>query len=171
MKALPSMATSSATPCDFGIWGNAERRDVITLEEDLEEAICTARHDSFEHGPEMAAKRRLAQLDKSKRAANGGWGPPLTPAQRANLRLLTLLYPQKSPSLREHIFRDSPVADDDTVLSQHPSQRPASTNLQPDSNERLVEFIEDRLPPYCTVDRELSEKKGRRVLKWTFEKY
>jgi len=67
-----------------------------------------------------------------------GWGPPITPAQQAAFRLLTL-------------------------------QRPASTKPQPDSDEDFVEFA-DSLPPYCTIDRELSAKKGRTVLKWTYEK-
>jgi hypothetical protein len=60
--------------------------------------------------------------------------------------------------LAEHPFRDLPVADDDAASS-------------PKSDDEFVEFDDDKLPPYCTIDRELSEKTGRTVLKWTYEKY
>jgi hypothetical protein len=96
-------------------------KQVFTPEEDLDEAICMARYDSFIKGPETAARRRLEGLRQRKRAADGGWGPPFTPAQQAAFRLLTLLYPSPPPKLSEaltemiladHPFRDLPVADD-----------------------------------------------------------
>jgi hypothetical protein len=122
-------------------------KQVFTPEEDLGEAICMARYDSFMKGPEMAAKQRLEQLRKSKRAADGGWGPSFTPAQQVAFRLLTLLYPSPPPKLSEeltemiladHPFRDSPVADDDAGSSPKPPKQPASTSLQPDADEDVV---------------------------------
>ena len=68
-------------------------KKILTPEEDLEEAIRTARYDSFIEGPEMAARRRLEELSENNRAADKGWGPPFPPAQLAEFRVLTLLYP------------------------------------------------------------------------------
>jgi hypothetical protein len=82
---------------------------VFTAEEDAEEAQRMARYDSFLDGPEIAARRRLADLRESKRAADRGYGPPLTPAQEAALRLLALLYSLPRP----------PKPDDET-LAEHP---------------------------------------------------
>jgi hypothetical protein len=154
-------------------------KQVLTPEEDLEEAICTARHDSYVKGPEAVAKQRLAKLREKNHAADRRcerYGPPLTPAEQADFRLLTLLYPLQPPpkpgelTLAEHPFREKPVGDADTVASGKVTQRPAPTKSQTDPDEELVEFDDDKLPPYCTIDRELSEKKGRTVLKWTYEK-
>jgi hypothetical protein len=123
---------------------------------------------------EMAARRRLKELRKSKRAADEGWGPLITPAQQAAFRLLTLLYPlppnpkPDESTLADHPFRDLRVADDDTVSSPKAPQRPASTLPQPDPDDDFVEF-DDTPPPFCTIDRELSAKKGRTILKWTYE--
>ena len=69
--------------------------------------------------------------------------------------------------LAEHPFRDLLVADDDTVSSPNPPKRPASTSPQPDPDEEFVEFAD--IPPFCTVDHELSAKKGRRIFKYTYE--
>jgi hypothetical protein len=152
-------------------------KGIFTPEEDLEEAIRTARYDSLIMAPEMGARHRLAELRKKKRAANGGWGPPFTPTQQAEFRLLTLLYPPSPnprPSeaeLADHPFRGPPGADGYMVPSRRPPQGPASTRPEPKSDEEFVEFDDDKLPPYCTIDRELSEKIGRTVLKWTYEKY
>jgi hypothetical protein len=41
----------------------------------------------------------------------------------------------------------------------------------PNRTKKFVEFDDDKLPPYCTIDRELSDKLGRTVRKWTYEKY
>ena len=146
---------------------------IFTPEEDLEEAIRTARYDSFIESPEMAARQRLAVLRQSKRATDGGYGPPLLPAQEAALRVLGLLYPlppSSEPSeaaLAEHPFRDLPIAEDNNLSSPHSPKRPVSSNPKPDVEEGFVEFVE--VPPFCTVDRELSDKKGRLILKWTYE--
>ena len=89
---------------------------MFTPEEDLEEAIRTARYDSFMQGPEMAAREHLAELRKIS-APTGS--PLLTPAQKTAVRLLTLLYPappRPEPherTLAEHPFRDLPVVEDE----------------------------------------------------------
>ena len=120
-------------------------------------------------GPEMAARQRLAKLREKKRA----YGPQLTRTQEPAFRLLTLLYPP-SPNpqpdeitLADHPFRDLPIAKDDTLSSPKPPKRPTSTSPEPDPDKDFIEFVE--IPPYCTVDRELSEKKGRLILKFTYE--
>jgi hypothetical protein len=69
--------------------------------------------------------------------------------------------------LADHPFRDLPVADNDTVSSPKPPKQPASTGPQPNPDEDFVEFGD--VPPFCTVDSELSAKKGRMILKWTYE--
>jgi hypothetical protein len=148
-------------------------KTIFSREEDLEEAIRTARYDSYIEGPEMAARYRLAELREKKRAADKRYGPPFTPAQDAAFRVLTLLYPplpNPEPSeiqLADHPFRDLPAADYDTVSSRKAPKRPASTNPQPDPDEDFVEFVD--VPPFATVDRELSEREGRTILKWTYE--
>ena len=145
----------------------------FTPEEDLEEAIRTARYDSFMEGPEMAAREHLAELRQSKRAADQGYGPLLTPEQKAAFRLLTLLYPPlPQPELSEimladHPFLHLPIAEDDNLSALRSSKRPVSSSPKPDIEEDFVEFVE--VPPFCTVDRELSDKKGRLILKWTYE--
>ena len=52
-------------------------------------------------------------------------------------------------------------------LSRRDGQHRRVRNLIPD--EDFVEFDTDVLPPYCTIDRELSVKRGRTILKWTYE--
>ena len=144
---------------------------MFTPEEDLEEAIRTARYDSFM--PEMAVRLRLAELREKKRAADKGYSPPFTLAQKAAFRLLTLLYPppqRSEPSeiiLADHPFLDLPIAEDDNLSVLHSSKRPVSSSPKPDIEEDFVEFVE--VPPFCTVDRELSDKKGRLILKRTHE--
>ena len=153
---------------------------IFTPEEDLEEAIRTARYDSFIEGPENAARSRLPELREKKRAADKGYGPPFTPAQDAAFRLLTLLYPPlPSPEPSEIFLANHPFQDlhGDSVSSPKPPKRPehryvaggpqASTNPRPNPDEDFVEFVD--VPPFATVDRELSEEKGRTILKWTYE--
>jgi hypothetical protein len=88
---------------------------MFTPEEDLEEAICTARYDSFIKGPEMAARERLAELRKIA-------SPLLTSAQKTTVRLHTLLYPappRPGPderTLAEHPFQDLPVVDEEDFI-------------------------------------------------------
>jgi len=62
---------------------------------------------------------------------------------------------------------DLPIAEDDNLSVLHSSKRPVSSSPKPDIEEDFVEFVE--VPPFCTVDRELSDKKGRLILKRTHE--
>jgi hypothetical protein len=100
-------------------------KKMFTPEGDLEEAIRTARYDSFIKGPEMAARQRLAELRQSKRAADRGHGPLLTPAQKAAFRLLTLLYPAAP--------RPEP---DERTLAEHPFHEFG------EQTEDFIEFVE-----------------------------
>jgi hypothetical protein len=150
-------------------------KKMFTPEEDLEEAIGTARFFSYIEGPEMAARRRLVELRKKKRAADKGYGPPLSAAQAADFRLLTLLYPSPKPRERteivlvDHPFLNLPITEDTNLPLTRSPRRPASSSPEPDLKDELLDDEIVGLPPYCTIDRELSEKRGRTILKWTFE--
>jgi hypothetical protein len=83
-------------------------KETFTTEEDLEEAVRGARYDSFQGGPEMVARKRLADLRALSRAALRG-GPPLTPLQVVDFRLLSVLYPWPHKS-----------SVDETTIEEHP---------------------------------------------------
>ena len=134
---------------------------MFTPEEDLEEAIRTARYDSFMQGPEMAAREHLAELRKSKRAADGGYGPLLTPAQKTAVRLLTLLYPappRPEPherTLAEHPFRDLPVVEDEEDFIEF-VEVPRFINGNPNYPQKGRRLIVCR-PPHQSVELESDE--------------
>ena len=77
----------------------AEKK-TFTAEEDLEEAIRTARYESFLVSPEIAAVKRVAKLREKKRVADTG-GPPLSRAEKITLRFLGLLYPPPRRTIDE----------------------------------------------------------------------
>jgi hypothetical protein len=86
------------------------QRKLFPPEEDLEEARCTARLDSFRKGPEVSARQRLANLRDKKRVADNG-GPPLTAAQETMFRFLTLLYPSPPrPSPSKEMIEQHPLS-------------------------------------------------------------
>jgi hypothetical protein len=92
-------------------------KETFTPEEDLEEAIRTARYDSFMEGPEIAARKRLDDLRERKHAADKGYGPPLTRAEATTFRYLAILYPPPrrhidEQALAEHWFLDLPVEEE-----------------------------------------------------------
>jgi hypothetical protein len=124
--------------------------------------------------PEMAARQRLAELLEAKRAADNH-GPPLSAAQAADFRLLRLLYPSRKPperteiTLADHKFLNLPIAEDTNSPLTRSPRRPPSSSPEPDLKDELHDDEVVGLPPYCTIDRELSEKRGRTILKWTFE--
>jgi hypothetical protein len=107
------------------VYGDKERLGVLRArrmsggefipEEDLEEAIRTARYDSFLVGPEIAARQRLNVLLQKKRVADRG-GPSLSPAELTNFRFLSLLFPlppgigleEMNEEYREQILEDHP---------------------------------------------------------------
>ena len=105
-------------------------KKIFTPEEDLEEAVRTARYESFLLGQEMTGRHRLAELREKQRAARIGYGPLLTAGQAAVLRVLTLLYPpppKPPPSeimLADHPFLDLRIAEGDHVSARSsPKQR------------------------------------------------
>jgi len=91
-------------------------KNTFTAEEDLEEAIRTARYESFLVSPEIAAAKRVAELRQKKRVADTG-GPPLSRAEKVTLRFLGLLYPPPRRTIDEidegflegHPFWDLPA--------------------------------------------------------------
>jgi hypothetical protein len=87
----------------------AEKK-TFTAEEDLEEAIRTARYESFLVSPEIAAAKRVAELRQKKRVADTG-GPPLSRAERVTLRFLGLLYPPPRRSIDERFLAEHPFWD------------------------------------------------------------
>jgi hypothetical protein len=98
-------------------------KKILTLDEDIEEALRMARHDSFLEGPEIAARLRLADLRAKKRAADNQ-GPPLTRAQAAAFRFLALLYPPKrrktdERTKAEHPFWNLPFSAGEQVVDDH----------------------------------------------------
>ena len=108
----------------------ARRRSMLTLDEDTEEAVRTARYDSFWEGPEVAARQRLADLCAKKRAADNQ-GPPLTHAQAASFRLLTLLYSSRAkrtrkpkPSMRFGICRSLATSRPQMMTLKNPPAMP-----------------------------------------------
>jgi hypothetical protein len=142
-------------------------RQLLTPEEDLEEAICAARRDSFMNGPEVTAKRRLVELRNRERAAREKWGPPLTPTQHAAFRLLTLLYPASPNPERSEIFlADHPFQEllGDSVSSPQPPKRPAATNPQPNPDEDFVEFVS--IPRHCRVNANYPQEGERLIWSW-----
>jgi hypothetical protein len=91
--------------------GRVEKK-IFTPEEDLEEAVRTARYESFLLGQEMTGRHRLAELREKQRAARIGYGPLLTAGQAAVLRVLTLLYPPPpKPPPSEIMLADHPFLD------------------------------------------------------------
>jgi len=112
-------------------------RKMFTPEEDLEEAVRTARYDSFREGPEIDARRRLADLCEKKRVADLGYGPPLTHTQRATFRFLTLLFPLRrrpnldATKLAKDWFQDLPVSDGEPGSS---ISQPSQTAVGADAN-------------------------------------
>ena len=125
-------------------------------------------------------------------------GRPLSPWEKGELNVLTILYlPEiREPNAdheafleRRSIFSECPLDSDGFPIEYHrpvcpPPERireptseaaaaqPDDPGPQPQPQADLIaedfeEFV--ALPPFCTIDRELSEKRGRTILKWTFE--
>jgi hypothetical protein len=142
------------------------KKQVLTLEEDLEEAIRGARYDSHLLGDERVARKELAELQEKERAKRLGFGPALSREQKATLRALTLLYPQHhkpaTPELRNHPFLSLPIEKNPSLAARGQPALSAAA-----AGNDLEEFAP--CPPYCAVDQEVSAKKGRTVLKYWFE--
>ena len=89
-----------------------EAKNPLTEKEEAEEAHRSARVDSFDQGPESAARQRLDILRDKARISKNAFGRRLTRKERVDLRFLRLLYPQHSP----HRFNP----DDDLVALPAP---------------------------------------------------
>ena len=86
-------------------------KKILTLDEQSEQAHRMARLASFTNGPEVAARRRQAELREKKRGADKGYGEPLTRAEEVTFRYLAVLYPPPPPP---------PLGPPQEVLDRHP---------------------------------------------------
>jgi hypothetical protein len=137
------------------LWRKRRSRRKLNQNEDTVLAHINARYWAFAFGPEVRARKRLHLLTAKERSHRLAYMPPLTPWEKGELKLLAILYPPDVPEVdRDH----------EATLERNS----AFSKFPPDS---IPDPEEDgfRLPPYCAVDRELSEKRGRTILKWTFE--
>jgi hypothetical protein len=177
------------------LWRKRRSRRKLTPNEDAALAHINARYCAFAFAPEAQARARLRLL-KDKERIHGN-ERPLSPWEKGQLSVLTVLHPPEIPELnadheafleRQSIFSECPLDTDGFPIEYHrpvcpaperipePTSEAAATQPddpgpqprpQPDLEEDFEEFV--ALPPFCTVDRELSAKKGRLVLKWTYE--
>jgi hypothetical protein len=176
------------------LWRKRRSRTKLTPNEDAALAHINARYWAFAFGSEAKARARLRLLKDKERIHRQANRPPLSPWEKGELKVLTILYP---PALnadreafleRESIFSECPFDSDGypleygrpvcpapEAISTPPSEAAAAQpddpgpQLQPEpaQEEDFEEFVP--VPPFCTIDRELSDKKGRLVLKYTFE--
>ena len=125
-------------------------KNTLTEKEEAEEAHRSARADSFDQGPESAARQRLAILRDKERIFKNASGPRLTRKQQVDLRFLRLLYPPHSPyrfnpddDLFHYPLRDEPVAADGNLYPQNSKLRPVSPDLKDEDFEEFVEVPRD----------------------------
>jgi len=123
-----------------------EAKNSLTEKQEAEEAHRRARVDSFDQGPESAARQRLYELRDKARSFKKGFGPRLTRKERTDLRFLRLLYPQGKPctfdpkkDLSYHPLRDEPVAADGNLNPQNSKLRPVPPDLKDEDFEEFVE--------------------------------
>ena len=123
-----------------------EAKNTLTEKEEAEEAHRSARVDSFDQGPESAARQRLSILRDKARIFKNASGPRLTWKERVDLRFLRLLYPQHSPypfnpddDLFHQPLRDEPVAADGNLYPQNSKLRPVPPDLKDEDFEEFVE--------------------------------
>jgi hypothetical protein len=69
--------------------------------------------------------------------------------------------------LADHPFLDLRIAEDDHVSARPSPKQRASLSPKSDVEEDFEEFAP--IPPHCAIDREVSERKGRTVLKFWYE--
>ncbi len=127
-----------------------EAKITLTEEHEAEEAHRIARADSFDHGPESAARQRLAILRDKARIFKNASGPHLTRKERADLRFLRLLYPQHSrypfnpdDDTSYQPLRDDPFAADGNLYPPNSKLRPLLPDLKDDDFEEFVEVPRD----------------------------
>jgi hypothetical protein len=179
------------------LWRKRRSRRKLTPNEDAALAHINARYWAFACGAEAQARARLRLLKDKERIHRRANGQPLSPREKGELNALTILYPPKQPepnadheaflervSMFSNCLLDAdgfpmeyrrpvcrapesiraPTSEAAAVQPNDPGPQPAP---EPEPEEDFVEFVE--VPPFCTVDRELSAKKGRLILKFTYE--
>jgi hypothetical protein len=152
----------------------------------------TARYWSYGFGPEARARERLRALMEQARVHRVANGPPLSPWDKGELNVLTVFYPPavREPNVvpdeflaRESIFSEclfdtegfpteylcsvcaapegiqAPTSD--AAAAQHDGPAP-QPKPEPDAEGDFEEFVE---VPRLSIDRELSAKEGRPILK------
>jgi len=130
--------------------GKREAKITLTEEQEAEEAHRCARADSFDQGPESAARQRSSMLRDKARIFKNAFGPRLTWKERVDLRFLRLLYPQHSPyrfnpddDLVYEPLRDEPVAADGNLYPENSTLRPVPPDLKDEDFEEFVEVPRD----------------------------
>jgi hypothetical protein len=173
------------------LWRKRRSRTKLTPNEDAALAHINARYWAFAFGPEAQARARLRLLKDKERIRGLVNERPLSPWEKGLLSFLTVLYPPEILELnadheafleRESIFSECPLDSDGFAMEYHRPVCPAPTSEaagaqpddpgpqpepEPDLEEDFEEFVE--VPRFCTVDRELSAREGRLVLKWMNE--
>ncbi len=127
-----------------------EAKITLTEEQEAEEAHRSARVDSFDRGPESAARQRLSILRDKERISKKAFGPRLTRKERVDLRFLRLLYPPHSPyrfspddDTHYQPLRDEPVAADGNLYPQNSKLRPVPPNVKDEDFDEFVEVPRD----------------------------
>ncbi len=125
-----------------------EAKITLSEEHEVEEAHRIARADSFDHGPESAARQRLSKL-RDKARIFKRVGPHFTRKDLADLRFLRLLYPPRNPHRNNpdhavfqqayYPLRDEPVAADGNLYPPNSKLRPEL----PDDEDLFVEVPRD----------------------------
>jgi hypothetical protein len=173
------------------LWRKRRSRRKLTPNEDAVLAHINARYWAFAFGPEARARARLRVLKDKERLHRRANGLPPSPWEKGELKVLTTFYPPEilevDPDHEAFLERHSIFSEyalDSDVFSveqrfvpapertQAPTSKAAAQSHDPEPEpEPLLDLEEDSpgLPPFCTIDRELSEKRGRTILKWTFE--
>ena len=123
-----------------------EANNTLTEKQEAEEAHRRARADSFDQGPESAARQRLSTLRDKERIFKNAFGPRLTWKEQVDLRFLRLLYPRHSPyrfnpddDFVHYPLRDEPVAADGNLYPQNSKLRPLPPDLKDEDFEEFVE--------------------------------
>src|SRR5215831_12681764 len=92
------------------LWRKRRSREKLTPNEDAALAHINARYWAYASGPEARARARLRFLKDNERMHRRANGPPLSPWEKGELNVLTILY---LPEIRE------PNADHEAFLERH----------------------------------------------------
>jgi hypothetical protein len=158
------------------LWRKRRSRRKITPHEDAVLAHVNARYTAFALGPEAKARARLRSLRAREKQHRGD--APLSPWEKGELSLLAVFYPAKilklTPNYEEALERDSEFSTckfDPRGFAVVPAnfapadEQSSNSPSHSTSNDDFEEFAP--CLPFCAVDREMSLKMGRTVLKWS----